>query len=527
MKGYLNRTLACLFTVTFVVSALLAGCSATPKPAQTTNLAPTAIVAPTSEPLKDVELTCIFRGAPSPDLQVVNESLNALVKAKINATIKYDLEAGSAYDQKIDLTLASGEPCDVFFTSTWAGNIYQNIAKGTLAPLNNLLDRYAPNVKTIVPQAFWDTVTIKGIIYAVPNFQTATAGFGFGIRKDIADKYNINWKSVKTLSDLTPILALVKEKEPTLTPWVGDMFSMGAIMFGMEPVANTLTPGWIYINDSALKVIDQYETPEFISYVHMMRDWYLKGYERPDIATLKDNSEDLRAGKQALSAGQIDLSTQDYVNAGLEYPGYMNFWNNDTQSYDMRLVDPLLTTDLAAAANLGIPVTSQNKERAMMFINLLNTDSDIYNTIVWGVKDKHYTVVIPKSANDSGWIKVIPNSGYASGNTWEFGFQGNSYLTEGKPVGGNVDNKYNKMWEDLNRNAKPASILGFVLDMVPVKTEIASCSAVMDEMYNVIANGAVDPDTYQPQLVQKLKDAGMQKILDEEQKQIDAWKASK
>jgi putative aldouronate transport system substrate-binding protein len=61
--------------------------------------------------------------------------------------------------------------------------------------------------------------------------------------------------------------------------------------------------------------------------------------------------------------------------------------------------------------------------------------------------------------------------------------------------------------------------------MTPVKTEVANCQAVIDELYYAVALGSVDPDEYQPKLVAKLKAAGSEKIVAEKQKQIDEWKA--
>ena len=36
--------------------------------------------------------------------------------------------------------------------------------------------------------------------------------------------------------------------------------------------------------------------------------------------------------------------------------------------------------------------------------------------------------------------------------------------------------------------------------------------------------GSVDPDEYLPKLLEKLDDAGVQKVIDEMQRQVDVWK---
>ena len=57
----------------------------------------------------------------------------------------------------------------------------------------------------------------------------------------------------------------------------------------------------------------------------------------------------------------------------------------------------------------------------------------------------------------------------------------------------------------------------------------AASSAVttLQEQLNVIALHTVDPETYIPEFLSKLKDAGSEDIIAEKQKQLDAWLAGK
>jgi putative aldouronate transport system substrate-binding protein len=80
---------------------------------------------------------------------------------------------------------------------------------------------------------------------------------------------------------------------------------------------------------------------------------------------------------------------------------------------------------------------------------------------------------------------------------------------------------------DINNSAVVSPLLGFSFDPEPVKSELAQCQAVMDEFKGGLFTGAVDPDVVLPQFLEKLEKAGAQKIVDEAQRQIDAWKASK
>lgn len=517
--------------LTAALSIVLAGCGSnepvqtasqeTVKPAET---AAAVAAQSTPEPLKPVELTYYFPNSPQKDLQTVEDALNKLVKPKINATVHLKLIDWGAYEEKMKVVMASGEPYDLVWTAAGFNNYFQNVANGAYAPLDDLITKYASDTKKGIPDMFWNAVKVKGKTYGVPVFQQSTAGYGYLIQKAVADKYKMDWKSVKKLSDLTPFLETVKKNEPNLIPWEysqnSDAFFTAPPMFGMESLGDTKTPGDLYLKDGA-KVINQYETPEFKEYVTMMRDWFTKGYLRKDAATLKETGADRKAGKNALQLGQIDIDSQGFEQAGLAATGRMSNFNPDTQSYDLQFVKPLLTTDKAAATMTAIAANSPNKERAMMFLNLLNTDKDIYNTLVWGVDGKHYKKVADNR------IETNKDGGYQIFAPWEFGNMKLTYIFEGDPKGGEVNNKFTNMWVDLNMKATPSNALGFVFDFTPVKSEKANVDAAVDELYYALASGSIDPEKYLPQFLDKLKKAGADKIIAEKQKQLDAWKATK
>ncbi|WP_018756836.1 ABC transporter substrate-binding protein [Paenibacillus terrigena] len=516
-----------LVLLCFAFTIVLAGCgkdaTTTPEPTPTKNEDKTTDQ-PKESALTPVELTYYFPNTPQKDLQSVEDELNKLVQPKINATIKLKLIDWGSYDEKMNVIISSGEPYDIAFTSTWTNNFYQGVAKGAFAPLDELIEKYAPDTKSSVPETFWKAVKVKGATYGVPNFQQSTAGYGYLIQKSVADKYKFDWKSVTKLSDLTPMLETIKKGEPTLIPWgyskAIDPFLTATPMFHLEALGDSKTPGSIYLNDTEMKVVNQYETPEFKEYVTMMRDWYMKGYVRKEAPTLKDDQADLKAGKVAAQIGQIDIDTTAFEQAGMSAPGRFSNSNKDVQSYDHMFIKPLLTTDKAAASITAISASSPNKERAMMFINLLNTDKQIYNLINWGVEGKHYKKVADNR------IETIADSGFKISSPWEFGNMSQTYYTEADAQGAEVDDKGNKLWIDLNKNAPASNAMGFVFDFTPVKSEKANVDAAIDELYYAIATGSIDPEKNLPVFLNRLKDAGADKIIAEKQKQLDEWRAA-
>lgn len=482
------------------------------------------------EQLEEANLVYYCVGTPQADLATVNDAINQNLKEKINATVEIKLIDWGSYDSKMALVMSGGEEYDMCFTSSWTNNYYQNVAKGAYLEISELLDTYAPQTKAIAPQRFWDAITVNGQLYGTINFQQAAAGFGFRVQQELADKYNFDWSSTEKLADVEPFLAAIKENEPDLIPFgynkIVDPFTKGPIAWGFDAIGDIFAPGWVRLDDETLTVVNQYDTPEFMEYCTLMHDWYQKGYIRADAATLSDVTADVQAGKYALEYEQIDIGTKDFEAAGLEFAGRL-MTPAGIPSYDHKFVEPILTNEKASATMTAISATSKNPERAMMLIELLNTDKELYNLFCFGLEGVHYN-----RTTDDG-IEVNAEAGYAPWSAWEFGNMGNMLIATGTwPEGGEKLREdglsvANGLWYDLNQNVEGSPLLGFVFDYEPVKSEIANCQAVFDELYYSISCGSVDPEVYIPQFNQQLETAGMSRILAEKQAQLDAWKASK
>ena len=60
-----------------------------------------------------------------------------------------------------------------------------------------------------------------------------------------------------------------------------------------------------------------------------------------------------------------------------------------------------------------------------------------------------------------------------------------------------------------------------------MKNEVAAVTNVCNEYRCALEFGALDPETAIPEFLGKLEDAGIQKIIDEKQKQLNEFLASK
>ncbi|MCC3375918.1 ABC transporter substrate-binding protein [Cohnella sp. REN36] len=480
-------------------------------PASSANSGPSGSASAAGD-LPEVTLTWYFPGNfPQPEQDKVFAEVNKIVKQKLNATIDFKPIAFGDYDQKMKVVIASGEPYDLAFTSNWINNYSQNVAKGAFLPLDDLLAQYAPKSYAAVPANFWDATRVNGKIYGYINYQISARTPEVSTAKSLADKYGFDINSIggklsaDTMNLLEPYIAAVKKDHPEKA-FITSLSQISE-MFTFESISGINIPGAVFFNDDTLKVVNQFETDEFKKFAAVMRDWNAKGYmnTKERISKKQDDWADAKAGKWMINIGGAYKPGGDVLATSLGGETYVS----------APASTPHLTTNGIIATMHAISRTSKNPERAMMLLELLNTDKELFNLLNFGIKDDHFKL------NDEGFMVAGPNQqAYNPQVPWMFASNFLAYVQEGMPK---------TVWEDtikLNEAAAPSNLLGFSFDAEPVKAEIGKTSAVFDEYYRGIELGITTEEKYN-EFLKKLKNAGADKMIAEMQKQIDAWKATK
>jgi putative aldouronate transport system substrate-binding protein len=467
--------------------------------------APEATKAPELAPY---ELRYVCVGSIQKDMPAVQDALSAMLKEKINATVKLDMLDWGAYTDKVNLMVSSGEVFDVMFVCPWESPSYiQLISNGALAPLDDLLDKDAPETKKAVPAAAWNATKVDGKIYGVPNQQIWVKPFGPWVLNSLAEKYKFSLDSVKKLEDLEPFFAAVKKGEPGIFPCGGGSY-IGEY-FGFDPIVTQASQVSIKYDDKDLKVFNAYATPEFKGQVELMRKWYLAGYFPKDKIPDADVDGIMKAGKEA--SGLLGV-----VKPGGDLEVKVR-WGIDTTSKNLSPV--FMTTASVTATMTGVGATSKDPDRAMMFINLLNTDVALYNLLCKGIEGTHW-VWVDKAANIIG---PGPNQkDYTPGLDWEFGNVFNAYYNSK----GYADIKFNEATAALNNGAAASAALGFAFNPDPVKTELAQVEAAVKELGDPLIAGMVDTADAKAGLdafIKALNNAGMDKLMAEAQSQLNKW----
>lgn len=484
---------------------------------------------------KPVELSFYMMNSPVNDQERIMEKANKIIEEEIGAHLNLIMVDPGSYAEKMNLMINSGDAWDLCFAASWGGiNFYENAQKGAYADLTELLPKLAPETYSRIPEGLWDGVTVDGKIYASVNYQQwgSASRNGFKFRKDIAEEVGFDWESLKgkpTLEILEAtgdFLGKALEKHPDMIGWetssIYSLFANSPLHWDMEEVGDVKTPGWIRYEEPDT-VINQFATDEFMEYCKIMRDWYEKGYVRKDGATVKDTTPDRKANK--IIAEQI-TGWPDSV----DLPG-----NPDTSKMSMTLEKDAPAVSVSntrtvlkagAGPNAAVAVNSQspNIEKAVELIELLNTNDELYMLITQGEEGVDYNY-----DEEGNWQPVEGKYNF-NYNEWQIGQSYSPDFTRaiyGKNEAGDIQKEAQAIVYEADKTADVSPITGFVFDQTPVKTQIANCTSIIDEMVPALSNGSVDPEKAVPQFLERLEGAGVNDIIKEKQTQLDEWKAAK
>ncbi|MBW7453268.1 DUF3502 domain-containing protein, partial [Paenibacillus sepulcri] len=176
---------------------------------------------------------------------------------------------------------------------------------------------------------------------------------------------------------------------------------------------------------------------------------------------------------------------------------------------------PVTQTSNITIIMQGIAQNSQNPEKAMQFLNLLYSDSQLLNLLDYGIEEKHYIKTSDTMIDYPSGITAA-TSGYTNSGIF-FGNQLISYVFKG-----NEPDIWSKL-QEFNQSAKKSRALGFTFNVEPVKTESAAVLNVLNQYKGGLETGTLDPKETLPKFMDKLKAAGLDAIMAEKQKQLDTW----
>lgn len=447
------------------------------------------------------------------DCNLVWDKLNDKLEEdgyKIN--MSFEVIPLSEYKQKFMLMTSAREKIDI--ANNYGLDFSSEVRNGTFTPLDDLLKDYGKETVETLPDWLMDYQKIDGKVYGIPSYQMCANMRAIVFFKDEAEKYLDIEKFKKVLYSKTTFDN--KELYDMLEEYMATLKKNG-INFKDATILNTkghdsFVSSYGVDEGNETKVINYAIDSDAKFRYSVASDWFKKGYIRPDILSVKD-----RSSYQGKIGGYAfwDEGWTPFVEKTL------------SEKYDKPVItipysDKYYITRTNTAGGTSITETCKDKEKAMQFINLVQTDKDYYNMLTFGIEGNHYEKVGDDKIQTPYGAQGTSNERYGI-YKWIVGNTSLAYNTQDDP-----DEYKTWVFDEVNSSDYRSPLIGFTPDTTNIQDYITQVSAVRGKYYQSLADGAL-PDweaTYE-QFKKELDDVGNQEIIDELQKQLDAFLKSK
>lgn len=521
MKKNKKKKLSVVLSVV-LASSLLAGCGTGAGPAATDekSKAPKITEASSGEVVTlkwYMSLNPIY-----PDTDKVIEKLNEYTREKIGVEIDYTAIASPDYGEKMPTLINSGDYFDICFTSASNTNYQQFAGKDAYMDITEMLPEYAKETYEFIPESYWNAVTVNGKIFGIPCYKEMGFQSAIFANTDMAERYGIDLSTVKTLEDYEDVLKTVKEKSTEDGKDVIGIWGLGRdgfrFMNPFESLVGPRIPGVSAVSEyhtyaDQEEVFNQYATQEYMDYCKMVHEWYKNSYLSKDPVNYN-----------------IDTANRDNDFKNEKLFSYVLSYAPGAESAEsaksginityIPLMKPLFESKSAMGGMLAISSASKYPEKALEFINLVNTDEYVGTLLRHGIEGVHHIPVGENQVDRTMGGTIEPaDSGYDYVFGWQFG----------SPFNQKWDISYSENIEDMFMEYNETAIVsphnGFTFDSSSVESEIAALTSTVEEYAKALESGMVDPEENIPKFLQALEDNGVDVLLEEVRRQLAEWKA--
>ena len=255
-------------------------------------------------------------------------------------------------------------------------------------------------------------------------------------------------------------------------------------------------------------VTNWYESDQYKKFCEIGRDWFTKGYSSQDIAVNQDSGEiKMKAGNTFSYITNVKPNTNVEKLAQTGYEVEVVY-----------LSDIMKNTNAVNADLLCIANASKDPKKAAQFMNWSYVSGDFNDLINWGIEGEDWVLTDDGMAAYPEGVDA-QSVGYHN----DFGFVYPNQFA-GHPWTGNPADIWDQ-YAEYNSSLMVSKAYGFTFDSRPVATEEAQLNSVEEQYKKDLAFGAVEIESKLKEFNEALYAAGLQTVIDEKQKQLDAWLA--
>mgnify|MGYP000990062746 FL=1 len=449
-----------------------------------------------------VTLTFATLGTEAACQAQVLEAVNKKLLAD-GLNIQIQVKQLDDYWQKLALDIAGGTEYDI----AWAhsSTLPDLAAKKVYQPITEALNTVGQELKAKTPEFMLKGATLNGEIYAIPRIVPTTGSNNtFDVRKDLMTKYGM--KDITTLEELEAYFQAVQDNEDGVAPYSGGNMSPLMPVFANYHfiLGDGIYAMYVDPTDPELTVKSFWESDEFVKICEKRKEWNEKGWLFTDMSAIENPDNGFDYGKVAAVDSNVMRVTERVDSMHKNVP--------EAEPYTVYLEPDQRWIFNAGDNMLAVPSTSKHVKEAIQFIQWFKCNQENYDLWSYGVEGVNYV----KNGEAIDVSTIAPENVY-SPMVWMWNDLDRARFSANYPA------ESIQRLKDWDSQSKTSPLLGFTLDQTNIKAEASQILAIMSEYYGNLGDGSLDIHDVRDEILKKLKAAGIDKVIEETQKQVNAF----
>lgn len=394
--------------------------------------------------------------------QQIASRINEKLRDRLGASIELEQVPLAGYTSEIwNRMVCQTMPDLCLLTEDQPLTVYLN--RNGILPLSQLL-KGRPKLEALFSQDQWASRTYYRRVYAIPANGGTTYRVGFVARSDWMEELGACAEQITDWNALHELLERVYRQYPGSVPVVSDL-GRTFPFDQLDPLGDTFG---VLTSTSGVQVVNWYAGEEYHRLCNRMRQWYREGLILHNASLREEAATDLM-----------------HQCGGFGFFAYLNEDRMDryTRAYGASLtaipLGPKIRNSSIPAENWCLPVTEGQREKALLFLELLYTDMELYKLFVIGEEGV-------------GWK-----------NLWM--------------------NATGLLRDEETKELQLSPAYPFCFRNTDVSLRVDACRGLKELYHNALTCGYLDPEDALPEFLQKLEEAGIREIMELKQRQLDAW----
>lgn len=454
----------------------------------------------------------ITYGFDDPDLPMIQDAVNVITVPEIGVEVEFMTVPIGEMATKLGLLVSGNQQIDLVVTGllTTPANL---ATEGLIQPITQYVEGSDALMK--LADGIIDACKVNGEIYCYPGGTANGTQVTFFYDADLAAQYNIQMPDrLESEADWNALFTQVKDSGmEQYAISLGDGVACEYEWASFDSLGDNAYDSYgVVMADGDGKTVENYfATDAYKAKCKMHRAWFEAGYCVPDsISNGYTTSDSMTQGVifGFVSNGGVGMSAA--------------YWSKITGKNiaGIPMADISTSADNVINFSWGVSTSCTQPQKVVDFLELLYTNTELANIMNYGIEGTHYVT------NEGSQIISYPEGvdamscGYGN---FVGTYGDNSKIYQREPL---TDEFLQSIPNYMYPNATPSKFLGYTFDPSNVSTEITAVVAVIGQYAPALECGTVDPDQMIPEFIDALNAAGMEKIIAENQAQLDAWLAA-